>query len=441
MIIGIDVSALQGPHRYRGIGKVVHSILSNLPNKSNVEYVLYGYEDGSPSLQEISALLASDLKHELRPLSHLRQKEVTSRQSRPMRYIKKAFQNLKELNSYRTGDARVEDTQGIDAFLQLDQSMPLPKLSQNKACNVFVAYDIIPYVLESDYLWSYETARSKGLNRRASFKCSVRRSLYINKLRINARRADLILAISQTTKSDYIRHVTEKSKKIKVIPLGVDEQVEISAAPSNGSLSRYKQTSWGYLPHSYSLKDKRFLLFVGGADSRRKLDELVTAFNHLRAIGKDYKLVLTGDSMRGPLAIPDLSIQDSLATSSYLEDIVFAGFVDEPTKEWLYSHAAAFLFPSVYEGFGLPVLEAMRAGTPVICYPSDAVREVAGDYPLYAKNALEIVDQITYLESLSKKDTLSLIGSAKGQSSMYTWKRAAKTTIDLVASRRNSRDE
>src|SRR5680860_37195 len=90
-----------------------------------------------------------------------------------------------------------------------------------------------------------------------------------------------------------------------------------------------------------SLKNQRFLLFVGGVDHRRKLDDVVTAFNHLRAQGEDIKLVLSGDIMLGAEAITTASAREALLKSSYLDDVCFLGFTDDKTRDWLYSAALA----------------------------------------------------------------------------------------------------
>src|SRR5436190_305364 len=79
-----------------------------------------------------------------------------------------------------------------------------------------------------------------------------------------------------------------------------------------------------------------YLLFVGGADRRRKLEDLVTAFNQLRAQGHELKLILAGDTMQGPANVATEEIQYALKTSSYLKDIIFMGFANDATRDWLY---------------------------------------------------------------------------------------------------------
>ncbi len=94
--------------------------------------------------------------------------------------------------------------------------------------------------------------------------------------------------------------------------------------------------------------------------------------------------------MKGPQAIPTADTQKYVAASSYLNDIVFLGFVTDDQKDWLYQNTLAFVFPSVYEGFGLPVLEAMNYGARVITYENSSIKEVAGSLPLYATDFASI---------------------------------------------------
>jgi len=98
--------------------------------------------------------------------------------------------------------------------------------------------------------------------------------------------------------------------------------------------------------------------------------------------------------MKSPRHIPSYQTRTALETSPFKDSIYFVGYTDDKTRDWLYKNATTFVFPSIYEGFGLPVLEAMKQKVPIICYGCEAIREIAADIPFYAMDASTIIDRI-----------------------------------------------
>ena len=230
-------------------------------------------------------------------------------------------------------------------------------------------------------------------------------------------------------KNDFIKYLKISKEKIIIASLGIgskDEEKSIKTMPTR----RYLKTDWGYLDFNFDyLSKKQFILFVGGADPRRRIKDLVIAFNHLRATGVDIKLVLAGDCMKGPMDISTLETQIALNTSSYIKDIIFLGYVNNHQLNWLYANALCFVFPSIYEGFGLPVLEAMQFGCPVIAYPNEAVKEVAGNIPLYANNYIDIMEHIlNLLNNSAQRDIIAK--NSKKIIKNFSW---AKTSLRLFS--------
>lgn len=429
MKIGIDISSLQGAHRMRGIGYTTINFLENIPKTNEDEYIFF--LDSNAQLGGDEVIKSLNLKIKNYGLHYFTSKATKKHLPWKFRYITKLLAKLSDVSVYRRGDKGYGDLSELDAFIQFDQSKPLPAGARNVK-KYFVGYDLIPYILEKDYLIGYRTARQKGLIKRAAIKSAVNRYAYLKKLKLNCKKADHIIAISETTKKDYIKYCNVPESKISVITLGVSDMAA-SAEISNGTVNRYKKTSWGYIPRPASLKNKDFLLFVGGADDRRRLHDLIAAFNHLKAQGSSVKLVLSGDIMKGPLDIPTPNIQKALLSTSYLDDIYFVGFTDNATRNWLYKHATAFVFPSVYEGFGLPVLEAMSLGTPTVCYRNRAVEEVASDIPFYAHDVLSLVDTIRNVQELSGSSTLKTrLGKGITHTKEYTWQKTAEKLIHLM---------
>lgn len=424
MTIGIDLSPLQGPHRMRGIGYTVLNLINNLPDdiRSKHRFVFYAFPDKHSLGNPLELLDIHGLDYEVR---ELRPRKRFSYKLPGRLYLLNSIGNqLVELKDLYFGDSRISTVRGLDVFLQTDQSQSLPRRGRTK--KALILYDVIPYVLEWDYLWSYRTARKlHGFSRKAAFRCQVRRWLYAHKLRVNVRRAKLLLSISEQTKNDFVRLLSTSPKKIMVVPLGVSQPTEHTG--SVPALSHYRKTSWGYLQYPLELDLKvPFLLFVGGADKRRKLEDLITAFNNLRAQGYELKLVLAGDSMKGPENISTERVQTALKDSSYLSDVVFMGFVDDIGRDWLYKNALAFVFPSRYEGFGLPVLEALIHGCPVISYKNGATLETGGDAPVYAKGAESLRLAILELLAITPKQKEALVKKGLTQSQQYDWVKTSR---------------
>lgn len=424
MKIGLDLSVIQTPHRMRGIGSVAINFVKNIPPELKVEhtFVLFLYE--KDQAEALSILDLEGLVYEVRTLQE------------PKRTNIKLPGKLKIVNSLinagrtkwygRFGDPRIENMSDLDSFVQFDQMQALPR--SRKVTTALILYDLIPYIMEFDYLWTYKTARANQLPRRSAVKKALSRRQYLKKNKATTRRADKLIAISNQTKNDFVKYVGVDASKISVIHLGVEINHNV-VATNKPKLERYVSTSWGYSPKHFDLTDKPFLLFVGGADPRRKLNDLVGAFNNLKAQGQDIRLALVGDTMLGPNAIPVVDVQKYLLASSYLEDIVFLGFVGEDQKDWLYQKALAFVFPSVYEGFGLPVLEAMQYGTPVITYKNSSIHEVADNSVLYATNSQTIMASVKRLidePSLQRE----YAKRGKQQSGKFKWSVTSKKIID-----------
>lgn len=425
--IGIDLTPIQGPHRMRGVGSTVINVLLHVSkeDKAQHRFVFYTHEEGRDE-----ALKLIDAKsfpgHEVRNVAPARPLPPSIKTPQGLAHLPRRIKEL--LIDRKLGTKRITELDGIDTFLQFEQDVVPP--SPDKVRSTAVAYDLIPYVLESDYLWSYTTARkAHNYSRRGALKAQVKRTLYLATIRSAMQRAHKVIAISEHTKKDFMKYVGIPSEKISVCHLGVsDKKVTKQAKPS--SVERYVGTSWGDVKISTKLPDTPFLLFVGGADPRRKLADLVHAFNLLRAQGHDLHLVLAGDTMLGPNSVPNDEARKALLGSSYLDDIYQLGFVNDATREWLYQNALAFVYPSRYEGFGLPILEAMRYGTPTLTYRNSSLQEIADSLAIFASDPVAIQRSVSELLK-SGKDP-SLAKSVSAQASRFTWKSTSKNIVSKI---------
>lgn len=183
-------------------------------------------------------------------------------------------------------------------------------------------------------------------------------SLY---LRLISRRACLVLTISQQSKRDISARLGVPEHQIKVTYLAASKTfTPIDQERVRATLERLGVAS-------------PYLLCVGTIEPRKNILRVLEAFSRLRASGVPHHLVLVGEA--GPLAKPILL---AARQRSVNEQLLFTGFVNDEDLAALYSGATAFVYPSLYEGFGLPPLEAMSCGCPVITSNTSSLPEVVG---------------------------------------------------------------
>ncbi len=228
---------------------------------------------------------------------------------------------------------------------------------------------------------------------------------------------DHVLTVSQASRRDIVRHVGFLEERITAIYPGVD-------------LDRFRPINGSEVVHrapflSLGLKGRPYVLCVAGADPTKNVETLIEAFVRLPSLVREaHDLVLAGDFRRRQ----DLHAQ--VARSGIENQIIFTGVVTDEVLIQLYQQGALFVFPSRYEGFGLPVLEAMACGCPVISSNSSSLPEVAGDAALLRHpDDLEgfAQDMERVLMDAGLRQSLRERGLA--QASKFPWERTARETI------------
>ncbi len=223
-------------------------------------------------------------------------------------------------------------------------------------------------------------------------------------------RADHVLADSQATKDDLIALYGTAENKITVLLSGVDARFQRDTQQDAALRTKYR------------IGEQPYVFTIGTVQPRKNYSRLIRALAHLRSRGNDLTLVIAGG--RGWLE------DEMYATlrDTHMQDYVrFIGFADELDLPGLYSAACCLAFPSLYEGFGLPVLEAMACGIPVMTSNLSSLPEVAGDAALLV-NPLD-QDEINYtLERLVNDATLraELVARGTARAQQFTWEAAAK---------------
>jgi glycosyltransferase involved in cell wall biosynthesis len=177
-------------------------------------------------------------------------------------------------------------------------------------------------------------------------------------------RATRVLTVSETSKRDILRYFRVPESKIDVIYNAIDER--LGEAPSAEDVEQVRER--------YQLNDP-FVLYAGNIKPHKNLERLIEAFNTLRRGGLEHaKLLIIGDEVS-----KYATLRRAVHRHKLHKHVRFLGFVSDKTLASLYRLASVFVFPSLYEGFGLPPLEAMAAGTPVITSNVSSLPEVVGD--------------------------------------------------------------
>ena len=186
------------------------------------------------------------------------------------------------------------------------------------------------------------------------------------------------------------------------------------------------------IPSAGGLKPKSYILYAGAIQPRKNLDILVEAFEKIKEKSAgwrtDLKLVLAGApawKYKGTLK--------KIAESRFSGDIIITGTIGFDKMPALYRNAKLFVFPSLYEGFGIPVLEAMASGIPVICARNSSLVEAGGEAALYfeTENGKELVD---CMEKIIEDETLEkeLINKGLEHVKNFSWEKCAQQTIDVL---------
>ncbi|MFZ2539706.1 MAG: glycosyltransferase family 1 protein [Oscillospiraceae bacterium] len=281
-------------------------------------------------------------------------------------------------------------------YLSCDSKLPLfmPKLSKK----ILFVTDLAVYRMGDVY------QASRKLYWKYMFKRSIKK-------------ADKVIAISEFTKSEIIEILGTDSNKIEVVYCAANEN--ISHVDEASKLEFVKQ--------KYNLPDN-FLLFVGNFNPRKNLINIIKAFDKFKQINtSNYKLVIVGENGW------KFNGQEALADIVHKEDILFPGYVDDADLSAVYTLSDMFLFPTLYEGFGIPIIEAQLCKTPVIASNTSCFKEVAGDGAILVNpySVEEISEAILAVcsDNALKED---LIKKGIDNCCKFSWKKSAEELKTII---------
>ncbi len=222
--------------------------------------------------------------------------------------------------------------------------------------------------------------------------------------------ADRLIANSNATKSDILRYYPHSGGYISVVPLAADDFASVDPLP---------------VPAAIAGDGAPYVLSMGNTKPHKDLPTLLRAFALVHETQPALRLLLVGADAPG-------YVREVLGDTPATQRVAFTGFVADGVLRSLYTDAAAFVFPSRYEGFGLPPLEAMMSGTPVVCSDATSLPEVVGDAALLFP-AGDHVEAAERIRRVLEDDAVraGLVAAGRSRASTFSWDRTAAATLAI----------
>ncbi|MFA6941610.1 MAG: glycosyltransferase family 1 protein [Clostridiaceae bacterium] len=272
-------------------------------------------------------------------------------------------------------------------------------LSDNLSSKLIITiHDLIPYIMP-------ETVGNGYLKK---FISCVPKSIY---------KADKIITVSEYSKKDILRYFPVEEKNVHVTPLAASRMFR----PMD------KEKCQSFIKEKYNINSP-FILYIGGFSKRKNVESVIDSFiNIYKSLPVKFSLVIAGS---GKETLNEL--KSKVSSFNMENEIIFTGFLEDDMLPVFYNGCSVFVYPSFYEGFGLPPLEAMSCKTPVISSNTSSIPEVVGDSGLlinpYSKT--ELGDAM--LKLLSSESLLSFYGDlGYERSKLFSWEETAAKTLEV----------
>jgi len=249
-----------------------------------------------------------------------------------------------------------------------------------------------------------------------------------NYIKYSSQRADIIITISSWAKKDIVRILKVPKDKVKVIYCGINKKL-FKPIPDL-SLQRLVKRKYGIR--------KNFILTVGPLGARKNHDRLIDAYSILpKYIREDYQLIVTGEK-KGTYN----NLLGKASKTCLVDDIIFTGFIPEKEMPVVINAASLFVFPSLYEGFGIPLLEAMACGAPILASNVSSIPEVVGGAALlfdpYDINEMaSVIDRAITNKNLRQK----LVQRGFERIKKYSWENTAKEILGVFRELYSNREK
>ena len=280
---------------------------------------------------------------------------------------------------------------------------------------VAIVYDLIPLLFPRNYFHPPPFEPAIAWARRAA-AALLERATYRANLRETAG-ARKIVAISESTKRDFAARFPSRARDVAVVPLAHDPAYGPARPGGDAALARLGVT-------------RPYLLYVGAFDFRKNVAALVRAFGELRRRREDLRLVLAGEVL-GREHPEHRTLASAITETGAPGDVLVTGTVSRDDLVHLYSGAEALVHPSLYEGFGLTVLEAMACGCPVVAYRTSSVPEVTGEAAMLVPQDADLARELdALLRDEERRRQLAEAGVARA--ALFSWERTARETLAVL---------
>lgn len=250
---------------------------------------------------------------------------------------------------------------------------------------------------------------------------SIRAFMYTQKVKNSLKWTDLVLTISESSKRDIVEYLQVDPNKVSVIPLA-------SRYHSNYLSNEMIQELEQQVKYDFS---KPYLLFVSNIEPRKNINSIITAFNFLKEKYKiEHQLILIGQK-----GWKYKQIFTAIETSPWKHEIHHLNYLSDELVALFYAKADIFVYPSHYEGFGLPVLEAMTLGAPVVTSNTSSIPEVTGDAALLIdpNEPIQLAEAILRIISDSQLRQ-TLIDKGKARTKLFSWEKTAQEVLKVYRS-------
>lgn len=296
----------------------------------------------------------------------------------------------------------------------------LPKILKENDIDVFWGTQhCLPkrnkYTKQIKYVLTIHDIAIKKFKNLGSFYNTIIQKLVLKK---SCNNANKIIAVSKSTKKDLIDILGVDNDKIQVIYEGIDQKTNESKI----GLKREKE-----IIEKYGLEKNKYIFFLSTIEPRKNLITAVKAFDLIKENTVNLKFVISGG--RG---WKYKETMDRIQNSKFNKDIILTGYISTEEKEVFFKNAIAFIYPSLYEGFGIPVLEAMKNGSIVITSNNSSLPEVGGNSAFYLNHEtdeFELSKLIKKCLTLSDEERNQRINEGYQTVKNFTWEKCAKETL------------
>ena len=236
----------------------------------------------------------------------------------------------------------------------------------------------------------------------------------------SVKRAGIIFTPSEFTKKEILKHYQVNPDKIFVVPLAADEKFR--------QLGNKDEA----IKEKHNIKNK-FIFYIGAIFNRRFIPECIEAFTQIAKKFPEYQFLISGTNYTHPFVDIDYIIKKANEDIGR-EAILHTDYVDENDLVYLYNSANLFIWLSSYEGFGLPPLEALVCGTPVITTKMGSLVEAVGDSTIFVNNLENIKEISAAMERVLSDESLSneLIKKGLAQAQKFSWQKTAEETLKIL---------